>query len=68
MFTLQDVCTAIAVLLHFAFLVVFFLMLAEGIDIAVSIMYVFATKSRILWLIPLSWCMYKFYVTVLLVL
>ena len=54
----QDACTAIAVLLQYIYLVVFFLMLAEGIEIAVMVVYVFTTKSRIKWLIPLAWCKY----------
>ncbi|KAL5009618.1 hypothetical protein ScPMuIL_011923 [Solemya velum] len=51
----KDVCTAIAALLHYIYLVVFFLMLAEGIEVAVTVLYVFSTKSRVRWMLPLSW-------------
>ncbi|XP_046546561.1 uncharacterized protein LOC124256630 isoform X2 [Haliotis rubra] len=51
----QAVCTAISALLHFFFLVVFFLMLAEGVEVLVSVIYVFNTKSRLRWLLLLSW-------------
>lgn len=32
-------------------------MLAEGIEIAVTVLYVFSTKSRIKWLLPAAWGM-----------
>ncbi|XP_067675273.1 uncharacterized protein [Haliotis asinina] len=51
----QAVCTAISALLHFFFLVVFFLMLAEGVEVLVSVIYVFNAKSRLRWLLLLSW-------------
>ncbi|XP_076445185.1 uncharacterized protein LOC143283056 isoform X2 [Babylonia areolata] len=38
-------CTVVAVLLHYLWLVVFFLMLCEGLDIFVSVVIVFPTKS-----------------------
>ncbi|XP_060579946.1 cadherin EGF LAG seven-pass G-type receptor 1-like isoform X3 [Ruditapes philippinarum] len=51
----KDVCTAVSALLHYFYLVVFFLMLAYGIEIAISVVYVFVTRSRIKWLLPLAW-------------
>ncbi|XP_053393402.1 adhesion G protein-coupled receptor L2-like [Mercenaria mercenaria] len=51
----QDVCTTIAVLLQYIYLVVFFLMLAEGIEISVVVLYVFTTKSRLKWILPSAW-------------
>ena len=30
-------------------------MLAEGIEIAVTVLYVFSTKSRIKWILPCAW-------------
>ncbi|XP_052279115.1 sushi, von Willebrand factor type A, EGF and pentraxin domain-containing protein 1-like isoform X5 [Dreissena polymorpha] len=49
------VCTTIAALLQYVYLVVFFLMLAEGIEIAVTVLYVFVTKSRLKWMLPCAW-------------
>ena len=57
---LQDACIAVAALLQYIYLVVFFLMLAEGIEIAVTVLYVFSTKSRIKWLLPAAWGMIGF--------
>ncbi|KAJ8315270.1 hypothetical protein KUTeg_007420 [Tegillarca granosa] len=51
----KDICTAIAALLHYLFLVAFTMMLAEGIEIAVSVLYVFSTRSRIHWMMPCCW-------------
>ncbi|KAK3584429.1 hypothetical protein CHS0354_017709 [Potamilus streckersoni] len=51
----KNACTAVAALLHYFYLVVFFLMLAFGIEIAVSVIYVFATRSRVQWLLPVAW-------------
>ncbi|XP_069141358.1 uncharacterized protein [Argopecten irradians] len=51
----KDVCTGFAAVLHYIFLVVFFLMLAEGVEVAFTVLYVFSTRSRIRWLLPLSW-------------
>ncbi|XP_060605833.1 adhesion G protein-coupled receptor L3-like [Ruditapes philippinarum] len=51
----KDVCTVVAVSLHFCLLVVFFMMLAASVHIAISILYVFRTKVRsVKWLIPLA--------------
>jgi len=47
------------VLLQYIYLVVFFLMLSEGIEIAWNMLYVFTSSSRIKWLLPLAWCKYK---------
>ncbi|KAL3881328.1 hypothetical protein ACJMK2_027780, partial [Sinanodonta woodiana] len=52
---LQAVCTSIAALLHYFYLTVFFLMLVEGIEIAVSVLFVFFNKSRLKFLLPLAW-------------
>ncbi|XP_055954631.1 uncharacterized protein LOC126812386 [Patella vulgata] len=51
----KDVCTAVSALLHFFYLVVFFLMLAEGVEVFISVVYVFATKSRLKWIMLGSW-------------
>ncbi|XP_052791525.1 adhesion G protein-coupled receptor L3-like [Mya arenaria] len=51
----KDVCTAMAVLLQYIYLVVFFLMLTEGVEIAFMVLYVFSTRSRIRWMLPLAW-------------
>ncbi|XP_052245372.1 adhesion G protein-coupled receptor L3-like [Dreissena polymorpha] len=48
-------CAAVAALLHYIYLVVFCLMLAEGIEIVITVVYVFATKSRARPLIILAW-------------
>ncbi|KAH3690821.1 hypothetical protein DPMN_191677 [Dreissena polymorpha] len=49
------VCTTVASLLHYIYLVVFSLMLVEGIDIAVSILIVFKTKSKLKWMLTAAW-------------
>ncbi|KAK7107190.1 hypothetical protein V1264_015148 [Littorina saxatilis] len=46
----ETACTVVAGLLHYLWLVAFFLMLSEGIDIFISIVHVFPTKSG---LVPL---------------
>ncbi|KAL5012481.1 hypothetical protein ScPMuIL_011032 [Solemya velum] len=51
----KDVCTAIAALLHYTYLVVFFMMLAEGIEMAIIVLYVLPTRSRVKWMILLCW-------------
>ncbi|CAG2255062.1 unnamed protein product [Mytilus edulis] len=51
----KDLCTGMAVLLHYIFLVDFLLMLAEGIEVAFCVLYVFSTRSRVHWLIPVCW-------------
>ncbi|KAL3883202.1 hypothetical protein ACJMK2_029492, partial [Sinanodonta woodiana] len=51
----KNVCTAVAALLHYFYLSVFLLMLAFGIEIAVSVIYVFETRSRIRWMLPIAW-------------
>lgn len=51
----QATCRTIAALLHYTLLVVFCLMLAEGVEITISVKYVFLTKSRLRWMLPLSW-------------
>ncbi|WAR06915.1 AGRL3-like protein, partial [Mya arenaria] len=50
----KEFCAVVAALLHYIYLVVFF-MLAEGIDIAYTVLYVFATRSRARSLVIASW-------------
>lgn len=40
-------CTAVSVILHYIFLVVFFLMFAEGINVFIAIVFVFHKKSHL---------------------
>ncbi|XP_070189466.1 uncharacterized protein [Littorina saxatilis] len=47
----EIVCTVVAGLLHYLWLVVFFLMLCEGIDIFITIVIIFPTKSALAWLL-----------------
>ncbi|KAH3802205.1 hypothetical protein DPMN_155878 [Dreissena polymorpha] len=51
----KALCATTAVLLHYIYLVVFCLMLAEGIDIAIMVVYVFITKSRLKPLLISAW-------------
>ncbi|KAH3725557.1 hypothetical protein DPMN_051402, partial [Dreissena polymorpha] len=48
-------CAVISALLHYFYLVVFFTMLAYGVEIAISVIYVFKTDSRLKWLLPVAW-------------
>ncbi|XP_041363782.1 adhesion G-protein coupled receptor D1-like isoform X2 [Gigantopelta aegis] len=48
-------CISVAVMLHYFFLVVFFLMLSEAVSLLISIVYVFATSSKLKYLLPLGW-------------
>ncbi|XP_052275533.1 adhesion G protein-coupled receptor L3-like isoform X2 [Dreissena polymorpha] len=48
-------CAAVAALLHYINLVVFCLMLVEGIEIVITVVYVFATKPRARPMIILAW-------------
>ncbi|KAL3883255.1 hypothetical protein ACJMK2_029538, partial [Sinanodonta woodiana] len=50
-----NACIAVAALLHYFYLAVFFLMLAYGIELAVTVIHVFEAKSRVGWLLPLAW-------------
>ena len=59
--TFQIACTVIAALLHYIFLVVFMLMLAEGIQVAYTVIVVFNTHSKTRILLTLAWSMYNFY-------
>ncbi|VDI56672.1 G protein-coupled receptor 133 [Mytilus galloprovincialis] len=52
---IKEVCTAIAVGLHYMFLTDFCLMLAEGIQIVRMVVIVFSTRSIVHWLLPLCW-------------
>ncbi|XP_070189467.1 adhesion G protein-coupled receptor B1-like [Littorina saxatilis] len=47
----EIVCTVVAAFLHYLWLVVFFLMLCEGIDIFITIVILFPTKSVLAWLL-----------------
>ncbi|XP_052808049.1 adhesion G protein-coupled receptor L3-like, partial [Mya arenaria] len=51
----NEFCKVVAGLLHYLYLVVFCLMLAEGIDMAYTVLYVFATRSRARSLVIASW-------------
>lgn len=54
----QVACKAVALVLHFLLLVAFFQMLALGVEIAVTVTYVFsATRSKLCYLILLAWGM-----------
>ncbi|KAH3726549.1 hypothetical protein DPMN_052416 [Dreissena polymorpha] len=48
-------CAVVAALLQYIYLVVFCLMLAEGIELAVTVLYVFATRSRLRVLVVSAW-------------
>ncbi|XP_071115297.1 uncharacterized protein [Haliotis cracherodii] len=48
-------CTAVAAMLHYFFLAVFSLMLAQGVDIAVQVAVVFRKSSRLGLVLPLAW-------------
>ncbi|XP_076078444.1 adhesion G protein-coupled receptor L3-like isoform X5 [Mytilus galloprovincialis] len=48
-------CIIITGVLHYVFLVVFFLMLCNGISVARSVIYVFKTKSRLPIYIAVAW-------------
>ena len=58
----QDWCTAVAVLLHYFFLAAFFLMLAEGIQMLLYIVFVFHTrrKRQTAALIFAAWCQSRY--------
>ncbi|XP_048239944.1 adhesion G protein-coupled receptor B1-like isoform X2 [Haliotis rufescens] len=51
----KAVCTAVAAMLHYFFLAVFSLMLAQGVDIAVQVAVVFRKSSRLGLVLPLAW-------------
>ena len=54
----QDVCTAIAAMLHFFYLAAFFIMLAEGVQLVLYIIYVFHVrrKRETAAMLVLAWC------------
>ena len=54
-FFFQIACTAIAAALHYLFLVVFVLMLTQGIEILICVVHVFTTKFRLKLLLPVAW-------------
>ncbi|CAC5379424.1 unnamed protein product [Mytilus coruscus] len=49
------VCTAIAVALHYMFLVDFALMLGEGIQVAIMVVIIFRRESILQWMLPLCY-------------
>ncbi|CAG2198998.1 unnamed protein product [Mytilus edulis] len=51
----KEICTAIAVALHYIFLTDFALMLAEGIHLVRMVVIIFPSKSIIQWLLPACW-------------
>ncbi|OWF53624.1 Brain-specific angiogenesis inhibitor 1 [Mizuhopecten yessoensis] len=51
----KTICTVIAVALHYIFLAVFFLMLTEGIAVAMSVLFVFSSSSKLRYLLPIGW-------------
>ena len=64
----QWLCTAVAAVLHYLFLSVFFWMLAEGIMLYILIVRPFSTAfERWYYLIPLGWGQYSILYTGLLV-
>ncbi|KAK7491589.1 hypothetical protein BaRGS_00017228, partial [Batillaria attramentaria] len=48
-------CKVVSALLHYLFLVVFFLMLCEGLDIFISVVIVFPIKSVLIWLLLMAY-------------
>jgi len=52
---LQNACTALTALMHYFFLAAFCLMLAEGIDILISVVIVFSATSKLKWLLLMGW-------------
>jgi hypothetical protein len=55
---LQEACTAITAILHFLLLSVFYLLLAEGIDIAVCLTAAVRSKLKMAWILLIGWGMY----------
>ena len=55
---LQELCISISVILHYFFLAAFFLMLAEGVEMLLYIVFVFHVrrKSETAALIFTAWC------------
>ncbi|WAR07041.1 AGRB3-like protein [Mya arenaria] len=48
-------CTAIAAIIQFFFLAVFFMMFLIGVEIFICVVHVFVTKFRVKVLVPLAW-------------
>ncbi|KAH3824523.1 hypothetical protein DPMN_126360 [Dreissena polymorpha] len=48
-------CTALASLLHYIYLVVFSIMLVEGIDLALTVLNVFKQKPKLKWMLIAAW-------------
>ncbi|XP_060594261.1 adhesion G protein-coupled receptor L4-like, partial [Ruditapes philippinarum] len=51
----KKLCTAIAVFLHYIFLVVFGIMFVHGIQLAIAVQYVFKTKFNLKTLLAIAW-------------
>ncbi|XP_033740708.1 adhesion G-protein coupled receptor D1-like isoform X3 [Pecten maximus] len=51
----NTVCTIMAALLHYFFLATFCLMLAEGIQLLISVTFVFHAESKLKWLLLIGW-------------
>ncbi|XP_060565062.1 adhesion G protein-coupled receptor B1-like [Ruditapes philippinarum] len=51
----KKLCTAIAVFLHYIFLVVFGIMFLQGIQIAIAVQYVFKTRLNLKSLLAMAW-------------
>ncbi|XP_021350239.1 brain-specific angiogenesis inhibitor 1-like [Mizuhopecten yessoensis] len=51
----NTLCTVIAALLHYFFLSTFCLMLAEGIQLLISVTFVYQAVSKLRWLLLLGW-------------
>lgn len=60
---LQALCTIVAVLLHYIFLVVFCLMLAEGFQLFLHVTVVFSKESHLRKQIAVAWgkCVFFFF-------
>ena len=51
----KEFCTVVAAMLHYIYLVVFALMLAEGVEMVYTVVLVFATRSRARILVTVPW-------------
>jgi hypothetical protein len=51
----QVFCVLIAALLHYLYLAVFCLMLAQSVEIGITLAVVFASKSRVKQLLAAAW-------------
>ncbi|XP_060565064.1 neurogenic locus notch homolog protein 2-like isoform X2 [Ruditapes philippinarum] len=58
----QKLCTAIAVFLHYIFLVVFGIMFLQGLQIVIAVQYVFKTRLNLKILLVMAWSLPAFIV------